>query len=188
MGNNNKGSIILLTIISVATLLVAVIGATFAYFNISMNGKDSVTTIEVTNGTIAVEYGDNAKITTGSNPAGTLIATKTFTVNGVITGSSKLNYEVDLRVTNNTYGDNQVVYTITSNNDANNGTVIPNNEDRVALPTGNNTIIVGKGLFAGPITNGAIHTYTINVYVADGVEVSPDAQFDASISVYQAIK
>lgn len=35
MGNNNKGSIILLTIISVATLLVAVVGATFAYFNIS---------------------------------------------------------------------------------------------------------------------------------------------------------
>ena len=38
MGNNNKGSIILLTIISVATLLVAVVGATFAYFNISSIG------------------------------------------------------------------------------------------------------------------------------------------------------
>ena len=61
MGNNNKGNMILLTIISVATLLVAVIGATFAYFNISINSKDSDTTIEVTNGTISIEYADNAK-------------------------------------------------------------------------------------------------------------------------------
>ena len=153
-----------------------------------MNGKDSETTIEVTNGSISIEYGDNAKISTGSNPAGTLIASKTFTVNGIITGSSNLNYEVDLKVDKNTYEDNQLVYTISSNNDANNGTVIPNNEDRVTLPSGSNTIIVGKGLFAGPITNGAIHTYTINVYVADGVNAPADAAFDASISVYQALK
>ncbi len=188
MGNNNKGSLILLTIISVATLLVAVVGATFAYFNIAMNGKDAETTIEVTNGTISIEYADNGTIQFGSAAPGTLVASKQFTVNGLITGSSNLNYEVDLKVNNNTFAENELVYTISSANDSNNGTVIPNNEERVMIPTGANNVIVGKGLFAGPITGGAVHTYTLNIYVADGVTPTPGATFDAKVSVYQATK
>jgi len=188
MGNNNKGSMILLTIISVATLLVAVIGATFAYFNISVNNKDSETTIEVTNGTISIEYKDNSVVEFGAAEPGALVATKTFTINGLITGSSNLNYEVDLNVSDNTYADNQLVYTITSSNDSNNGTIIPNNDDRTNIPTGSNKIVVGKGLFAGPIPTGAVHTYTINIYVAEGAEVSPEARFAAKVNVYQATK
>ena len=166
MGNNNKGSIVLLTIISIATLLVAVAGATFGYFNISMNDKNKETTIEVTNGTLTVEHADNSTVSVGAANAGVLVATKTFTISGLITGSSNLNYEVDLKINNNTFADNQLVYTINSINDSNNGTIIPNNDERVAIPTGNNTIVIGKGLFAGPITNGATHTYTLKIYVA----------------------
>lgn len=188
MGNNNKGSMILLTIISIATLLVAVIGATFAYFNITINGRDAETTIEVTNGTISIEYQDNSNIQFGAAVGGTLVASKTFTVNGLINGSSNLNYEVDLKINENTFADNQLVYTVSSNNDSNNGTIIPNVDERVNIPTGANNIIVGKGLFAGPIPTGATHTYTINIYVADGIEVAPDAHFDAKVSVYQATK
>lgn len=188
MGNNNKGSLILLTIISIATLLVAVAGATFGYFNVSMNGRGKDTTIEVTNGTLTVEHSENSSISVGAANAGTLVATKTFTINGLITGSSNLNYEVDIKVNNNTFEDNQLVYTISSTNDANNGSIIPNNEERVAIPSGNNTIVVGKGLFAGPITNGATHTYTLKIYVADGVSVKSDAKFDAKVSIIQASK
>ena len=39
--NNGKGNMILLTIIAVATLLVAVIGATFAYISATKNGNQS---------------------------------------------------------------------------------------------------------------------------------------------------
>lgn len=188
MGNNNKGNIILLTIISIATLLVAVAGATFGYFNISMNGKNKETTIEVTNGMLTVEHEANSSISVGAATPGTLVATKTFTINGLITGSSNLTYEVDFNVSNNSFGDNQLVYTLTSSNDANNGTVIPSNEERVMIPSGNNTIIVGKGLFAGPVSNGTTHTYTVKVYVADGAQVDPNAHFDAKISVIHATK
>lgn len=188
MGNNNKGSMVLLTIISIATLLVAVAGATFGYFNISMSDKNKETTIEVTNGTLTIEHNDNSKINVAPSAGGTLVATKTFTVNGLITGSSNLNYEVDIKIDNNTFADNQLVYTIGSLNDSNNGTIIPNNEERVAIPAGNNTIVVGKGLFAGPITNGASHTYTLNIYMADGVSADANARFDAKISVVQATK
>lgn len=46
--NSNKGSIIILTIIGIATLLVAVIGATFAFFTaqVTYNGKPKDVTIQ----------------------------------------------------------------------------------------------------------------------------------------------
>jgi adhesin HecA-like repeat protein len=188
MGNNNKGSIILLTVISVATLLVAVVGATFAYFNVSMNGKNSDTTIEVTNGSLSTEFNDNSSFDFGAAQAGTLVASKTFTINGLITGSSNLNYEVDLKVNNNTYADGTLSYTIVSTNDNNNGTIIAGSDERVLIPSGSNTVIIGKGLFAGPLPNGAIHTYTINIYTVDGAEIPADAVFDAKVSVFQATK
>ena len=188
MGNNNKGNMILLTILSVATLLVAVIGSTFAYFNISMSTRDNETTIEVTNGSISIEHQENSGVQFNAQPAGTLVATKVFTINGLITGSSNLNYEVDLKIINNTFENNQLVYTITSNNDSSNGTIIPSTEERVLLPSGSNTVILGKGIFAGPITDGAVHSYTVNIYVADGVEVKPDATFDGKITIAQATK
>ena len=185
--NNSKGNLIFLTVICVATLLVAVIGATFAYFNISMT-KDSDTTIEVTNGTIATEYQDNSKIRFETVEPGSLIMSKTFTINGLITGSSNLAYEIDLSINENTYLDNEIVYSISSTNDSSNGSIIPTSEERVTLPTGSNIAIIGKGLFAGPIQNGAIHTYTINIYAQDTIANANGKVFDANIRVVQSTK
>ena len=188
MGNNNKGNMILLTILSIATLLVAVIGSTFAYFNISMSTRDNETTIEVTNGSISIEHQENAQVSFTKQPAGTLVASKSFTITGLITGSSNLNYEVDFKVNENTFDNNQLVYELVSTNDSNNGTIIPNTAERVTIPSGSNTIVLGKGIFAGPITTGAVHTYILNVYVADGVDAPADASFDGKITIAQATK
>ena len=185
---NNKGNMILLTILSIATLLVAVIGSTFAYFNVSMSTKDNETTIEVTNGSISIEHQENATVGFGKQPAGTLVASKSFTITGLITGSSNLNYEVDLKVNGNSFENNQLVYEIVSTNDSNNGTIIPATTEKVAIPTGSNTIILGKGIFAGPITDGAVHKYILNIYVADGVNPADTAAFDAKITIAQASK
>lgn len=188
MGNNNKGNMILLTILSISTLLVAVIGATFAYFNVSMSARDNETTIEVTNGSISIEHQENANISFAKQPAGTLVASKSFTITGLITGSSNLNYEVDLKVSSNTYDNSQLVYELISNNDSNNGTIIASTNEKVAIPTGDNTIILGKGIFAGPITSGAVHSYILNIYVADEVNPADNATFDAKITIAQASK
>ncbi len=188
MGNNNKGQMILLIIIATATLVVAVAGATFAYFGISMENGKGDTTIEVTSGTISVEYQDNSVIKAGALNPNDSVASKTFTVNGLITGSSNLNYEANLVINNNTYGDGELVYTITSTNDNNNGTIITSTTEPVAIPTGANTIVLGKGSFAGPITTGATHTYTVNIYVNGTATFDPNKAVDAKISVTQAVK
>lgn len=188
--NGGKGSTILLTIIAVATLLVAVVGATFAYFSATMNGNSAATTIEVTSGTIAIEYDGSSAIKGGSLNPGATLGTRNFNVTGVVTGSSNLNYEANLIVKNNTYGDGELVYTITSTNSSNNGSPIVTTSDPVEIPKGASTISLGSGSFAGPITTGASHKYTINIMVKGDavVDETSGKSFTAQLSVAQTKK
>ena len=187
--NNSKGNIILLTIIAVATLLVAVAGTTFAYFGITMNGSESGTTIEVTSGTLSVEYDSNAKLNVGPSQVGTEVARKVIDVTGVITGSSNLNYEADLVVDNNSYSDGALTYQIVSENTSNNGSTLVQTSEPVAIPTGSSNIVLGKGLFAGPITGGATHKYTLIItYANQNVDADANATFEAHTTIFQTKK
>ncbi|MDE5630940.1 MAG: hypothetical protein K2G03_05445 [Bacilli bacterium] len=182
---NEKGNIVLLTVISVATLLVAVAGATFAYFSATMPGSESPTTIEVTGGTVFVECSGSSTIsgpqTVQPNAS---LGKRTLTVNGNVTGSTNLNYDAKLIVKNNTYADGELVYTITSTNTSNNGSTISSTSAPVAIPSGTSTINLGNGKFAGPVPSGAVHTYTIEIkYVnSEGVEAT-EKTFNAQLSV-----
>ena len=191
--NNNRGSMILLTVIAICTLLVAVVGATFAYFGKALNGAESESTIEVTSGTLSVEYDGNAKINAGSLPVGSNIVDKKFDITGVVTGSTNLNYEVSLLVKNNTYLDGSLVYTITSTNTSNNGSTIETTSAPVAIPSGESNIRIGLGTFAGPIVSGANHTYSLNItyqYTDDEnvINANQNGTFDATLNVVQTKK
>lgn len=54
--NENRQNTTLLTVIAVATLLVAVVGATFAYFTANVQTDTSTSTIETTGGKIGITY------------------------------------------------------------------------------------------------------------------------------------
>lgn len=186
--NSGKGSIILLTVIAVATLLVAVVGATFAYFGAMINGRESQKTIEVTSGTLSTEYDTNRKISVSNLNPGDVVATKTITVRGVITGSENLKYGANLVVTNNTYSNGALVYTITSKNVSNNGSTISATSKPVAIPTGASTIELGTGSFAGPTTTGSNHEYVITItFVNTGADQTADLgkTFAAELQVAQ---
>lgn len=186
--NSEKGNIILLTVIAVATLLVAVVGATFAYFSATMNGNESSATIEVTSGTLSVEYNGNSIINGAESVAANgIVGKKDFTVTGFVTGSTNLNYEAKLIVKKNTYAENELVYTITSTNVDNNGSTITTTSEPVVIPSGASTINLGKGVFAGPITSGAKHSYTISIQYLnnEGLEATGKT-FSAQLSTGQA--
>ena len=178
--NNGKGNMILLTVICIATLLVAVVGATFAYFNIAMKGENTSKTIEVTGGSLSTEYNGDAKIS-GSVNAGEVLGEKSFTVTGVVTGSSNLSYESNLVITNNTYPDDALVYTLVSTNTSNNGVVMVSTSEPVAIKNGASTIVLGTGTFAGPTATGSTHTYVVKVECVNGD--AADKAFDATITV-----
>lgn len=177
--NNEKGNFILLMVLAIATLLVAVVGATFAYFGATMSNEGESTTIEVTSGTLSIEYEDNSKINNGSVASGSVIAEKTFSVTGSLTGSSNLSYQLSLNVNKNDYEDGSLVYTLVSNNESNNGTVISSTTENQSIPSGTNKLIIGKGTYVGPVSSGAKHTYTLVItYVGNS---NPASSIDANI-------
>jgi len=69
MKENNKGSMIILTIIGIATLLVAVIGATFAYFSVTLKYKTEKTPAVVETSTMLITFETkNELLYTGAIP------------------------------------------------------------------------------------------------------------------------
>lgn len=92
---NNKQNSVLLIIIAVATLLVAVVGATFAYFTAS-NPEGSTAEVKTTSGKMEIEFADGtdaiaAAKQTGFEPSNTILVDKTFTITGDNITASKPN-------------------------------------------------------------------------------------------------
>lgn len=92
---NNKQNSVLLIIIAVATLLVAVVGATFAYFTAS-NPSGSTAEVKTTSGKMEITFADStdaiaAAKQTGFEPSNTVLVDKTFTITGDNVTTSKPN-------------------------------------------------------------------------------------------------
>lgn len=92
---NNKQNSVLLIIIAVATLLVAVVGATFAYFTAS-NPSGSTAEVKTKSGKMEIEFADGtdaikAEKQTGFEPSNTVLVDKTFTITGDNVTTSKPN-------------------------------------------------------------------------------------------------
>ncbi len=102
---NNRGQSIFLSVVGIATLLVAIVGATFAYFSISVTGNDTASSIRVTTARVGgvVYDGTGAGVeVTNAYPGWT--ATKTFTVafdetEGAVDSSAEVDYQIILKST-----------------------------------------------------------------------------------------
>ena len=83
--DNNKQNSVLLIIIAVATLLVAVVGATFAYFTAN-NPKGSTVTVNTKTGSMNILFSDGDDKATVSKtniqPSNTVLVKKEFTITG----------------------------------------------------------------------------------------------------------
>ena len=108
----NRKNTILLTVIAVATLLVAVVGATFAYFTAqggtSVQTPVNVTTAQTSNGSFSTSGAITINATQENfgqgkgNQVGTATGTVTYTASS--TAASDFCYTVTLDITANTFG------------------------------------------------------------------------------------
>ena len=142
MKDNSKTNTLLLTVIGVATLLVAVIGATFAYFTAQVGGGESTTTVKMNAGVLKINFtnGNSVQTTEGFEPTKaktecadkkvnetdgyycdqaqyTPVATKLFTLTGTNTtltaDNMKMPYTIKLVVTQNQFSTGAIKYTLT---------------------------------------------------------------------------
>lgn len=122
MKENNKGSMIILTIIGIATLLVAVIGATFAYFTAVIQGNPTEPNATVQSKTLGVIEFETLNQINYTNlipgrPVWETEQTPTnklnFTVTSAVDTSVNEEYIVYLNVTENNFETDNVVYLLT---------------------------------------------------------------------------
>lgn len=173
--NNNRTNTLLLTVIGVATLLVAVIGASFAYFTAQLSGEEQGDTVTIGAGVLSIAYADgddNVIKAEGVVPTGTEeelipIINKEFTITGNNSTTAIMPYTIALKITTNEFTTGALRYTFESSNDGGNGVVPPSVTVPQNISTGDNqTINLGAAQFNGNVTN-SVHSYTLKIYFPD---------------------
>jgi len=179
----NLGNMILLTVIGIATLLIAVVGATFAYFTAILTGNETTPPLTITSGTIGTQFDGGAVINLENiYPRDEVWETKTFSIMGNTDAAVQLGYSISLVINENTFGqdaawagpqegqtnrDGVLMFTLEVDpaSSANGQTLTP-----VTTQTGIprvGPVALGTGHFAGPITGTATHTYHLRFFFPD---------------------
>lgn len=197
MKDNSKTNTLLLTVIGVATLLVAVIGATFAYFTAQVGGGESSTTVKMNAGVLKINFtnGNSVQTTEGFEPTKAAVecpgnkvnetdpyycgqaqyspvATKKFTLTGTNTtlasDNMKMPYTIKLVVTQNQFSTGAIKYTLVGEKRGGNAAA----GELVQIP---NWVDVATGaadaavLGSGYFLPGTdtVHSYDLNIYFPD---------------------
>lgn len=147
--NDVKGQTIFLSIVGICTLLVAIVGATFAWFSITVTGNENPTDIIINSGTLGqVSFNDGTAIDIKNLMPG-VFTTKTFTVSQTDpSATGKISYNIVLNVKANTLSpvaDGAFVHSIKASGNTNGGTLAEMNEMEVPI----NSYIIGSGVIEG---------------------------------------
>ena len=100
--DNNKGQTIFLSVIGIATLLVAIVGATFAWFSTTIGGTGA--TANITTAQVSALSLEGTTITGTNVLPGWESNDATFTISGTVTGDAEVPYTCTI-TSNNTLTD-----------------------------------------------------------------------------------
>jgi len=163
---NNRGQSIFLSVVGIATLLVAIVGATFAYFSIRVTGNDTASSITVTTAQLGgVTFdGTGAGIeVTNAYPGFT--ATKTFTVATDVDTDpgAQIEYQIILKSTevglsSAAAANHDFVYSLVGT-----GTGVATTATNEDMPTTTNDVVLGTGTLTGYAT----HSYDFTVLLRE---------------------
>ena len=201
--SEGKNNTVMLTIIGIATLLIAVVGATFAYFSATLTGTNNEKEYTVRSATVGTEFNGGADITaTGIYPKEEAWGTKTFSIKTTSTKGVSTKYRITLVIDNNdttadtTISDgaghikrfqaNALSYTLTASeaNAATEGIMPTATETQIANPS--QDIVFGEATIYGNDAVEVTQTYTLSMFFKDtGTDQNANqgAQFKAHISI-----
>ena len=153
-----KGQAIFLSIVGICTLLVAIVGATFAWFSITVTGNENPTDIVINSGTLGqVSFNDGTTIDIKNLMPG-IFTTKTFTVGQTDpTATGKISYNIVLNVKSNNLtpvAQGAFVHSLRSSGNTNGGTIATMEESEV--PT--DSYVIGSGVIEGYETHQYYYT------------------------------
>jgi len=179
---NKRVAAILLALLIGAVL----IGGTYAFFTAIFTGVEEDTTITIGAGRLGIHM-DGGNIINMQNifPRSEAWETKRFTITGNNDASLPMPYYLNLVVTENTFSENSLEYTLTSQNTTNDGTPVASIGTPRGIPTGPGSHSLGGGIFDQP-GNDMVHTYYLAFFFPSrGVAQNEDqgATFRAHVGV-----
>ena len=210
---DNKGTTILLTVIGIATLLVAVVGATFAYFTAGVKDSDTsvdtdITVNSATVGTITFTHGNVIDLCSdepaedGTYPACVIYPgaqeSKTFTVAADPNSTTEVEYVVSLEILANSFKTDALGYKVSAVN-SDGTSLVAAATDYAALDSVSNSgkfakkdtttyVEIGRATLG---TAGDTDTWTLDVLFENRDEAQDDeqgAELQARIVVEAASK
>ena len=181
--DETKSQSIFLSIIGIATLLVAIIGATFAWFSITVTGNDNPSDIVINSGTLGqVSFVDGTNIDIQNLMPGSF-TNKTFTISQTDpSATGKIKYNIVLNVKANTLSPNangQFVHSLTSSGNTNGGTLATLQSTEVPVQS----MIIGSGVIEGY----EVHTYEYTIGL-NNVDRDQNAAQGKEFSGYLSVK
>lgn len=201
--SEGKNNTVMLTIIGIATLLIAVVGATFAYFSATLTGTDSEKEYIVRSATVGTEFNGGEQIAAAEiYPKAEAWGTKTFSIKTTATKGVSTKYKITLVIDDNdttadaTISDgaghvkrfqaNALSYTLTATeaNAATKGTMPTATETQIADPS--KDIVFGDATIYGNDTQEVTQTYTLSMFFKDTGEdqnANQGAQFKGHIAI-----
>lgn len=201
--SEGKNNTVMLTIIGIATLLIAVVGATFAYFSATLTGTDSEKEYTVRSATVGTEFNGGDQIAAaGIYPKEEAWGTKTFSIKTTATKGVSTKYKITLVIDDNDttadatisdgaghvkrFQENALSYTLTATeaNAATEGTMPTATETKIADPS--TDIVFGEATIYGNDKQEVTQTYTLSMFFKDTGEdqnANQGAQFKGHIAI-----
>ena len=168
--------------------IIAISGA-YAFFTAIFTGVEDDTTITIGAGRLGLHM-DGGNIINMNNiyPRAEAWDTKRFTITGNNNSALEMEYELSLIVTENTFSNNALTYTMRSYNTTNDGTPMQAITEQRGIPTGPGSHPLGRGIFDEP-GNDMVHTYYLSIFFPSrGVPQNEDqgATFRAHVGIGEA--
>lgn len=172
---NNRGQSIFLSVVGIATLLVAIVGATFAYFSITVTGNENASSIHVTTAQLGdVTFsGTGAEISVDNAYPG-WNDSRQFTISTAAGSNGTIQYQINFVVDNAQLPTadtrSEFIYSLSGSANTNGtGTVVASLSNQ-KVPSTTTTIATGT------IVNQDTHTYTLSFLLKETGSAQNDLQ------------
>lgn len=153
-----------------SSILLLILGVTYAYFTANISGTETDTTITVTGGTMNITFIRGSLININNIiPQNEVVAVKNFTVTGNNTTDSPMDYNLALVVTENTFSKSSLCYKLQSINSDSNGKSVPEIDKYKKINTGISKTYLAEGSFNKTEWNLS-HEYFLEIYFLENGE------------------
>lgn len=198
--SEGKNNTVMLTIIGIATLLIAVVGATFAYFSAQVSGLDNQQEDVIKSATVGTTFiGGNEVTAANIYPKEEAWGTKIFSITSNSSTGVTTSYNISLVIDandkadgvtpNKTFESGALSYTLSGReSDASTpGTLASSNgEKAITELSAGKSILLGTAIINGNAGQTVTQEYTLNFFFKDTSEdqnANQGAQFKGHIEI-----